>query len=84
MKSSHHTGYRDRILSIGNNQHRRFEFPFIPVNRYDNLSRSGFSDNNLSSDKPVMIERMKRMAQFQEHIVGGIDHIIDRIDPAES
>jgi hypothetical protein len=76
--SAHHTRDGDRVVAIGNHEHRRRERPGLAVEGRESFAGPGQPRAERRPGKLGRIERVHRLAQLEHHVVGDVDDGVDR------
>ena len=78
LGAAHDPGDPDRTVGVGDDERLLVERPLHVIERLEPFPGFGPSDD----DPPIAhgggIERVDRLAQFQHHVVAGIDDVADR------
>ena len=75
---THDSGYCRRAVAVADDHGSLGQFPFYPVEGLDLLPLDRGPDHELATGNPVEIEGMERLARKQHHVVGYVDHVVDR------
>src|SRR5258706_11915878 len=81
IRASHHAGYRDRAIRIGDGQHFRRELSGNSVERCDLFSRTSTPDDDAVTVQQVKIKRVSGLIHLEHHVVGYIRDVINRALP---
>ncbi len=78
--AAHHAGDCDRPIAVGNQQRFGVERRLSTVEQQQRLAVAGATyDHRIFQYREV--ERVHRLTEFQHHVVGNVDHGIDRAQP---
>ena len=83
IQTAHHSGERERLGAIGDYEVVRFECALDVVEGLELAIRAGAAHDNPGLRYPVEIERMQRLSELDHHVVGHIDHVVERAHPAQ-
>ena len=76
--SAHDARHRVRLFGIRDDQHLRIERAIEAIERPEAFSRGGAADTNFVPCELVEIERVHRLAELEQHVVGDVDDVVDR------
>ena len=75
--AAHDAGDRLRLVGVGDDQHLRIERAVDAVERRDALAWRRAADANFAARELVEIERVHRLAELEQHVVGDVDDVVD-------
>ena len=78
--AAHYAGYRLRLLRVGDHQHLAIQCSIDTVERGDRFPFGRAADAQCVLAELVEIERVHRVAEFHQHVVGDVDERADRPD----
>ena len=67
---------------VANDQHVATQGPRLAIERGHRLAVGGTPHDDGRACQAVVIERVHGMAQFEQHVVGDVDHVADGAHPA--
>ena len=83
VEAAHHARNRQRLVAVGDQQVARIERARDVVER-DKLARIACAAHDyLAAGDFAVVERMQRLTQFEHHVVGRVDDVVERAHPAK-
>ena len=79
--AAHDAGHSQRLFLVRHQQHVVVQADGVAVEQQQRLTGARLPQHDVAV-QGVVVERMHRLAQLQHHIVGRVDHGIDRAHPA--
>ena len=79
LKSAHDAGNSDWSFAVADH-HLSVQFVFDSVERRELFAWLGISDDDLVAVQFVSVERVKRLTEFEHHVVGKVDQEADGAD----
>ncbi len=80
VAAAHDAGQRLRAIAVGDDEHLGRQRPLLPVERRQRLAGPRRADAQRRAGERVEVERMQRMAELEQHVVGDVDDVADRAD----
>ena len=75
--ATHDAGHSLRFVGVGDDQHLRIERTIDAVERLDAFAFHRAADADLSAGQLLQIEGVHRLAEFDQHVVGDVHHVVD-------
>ncbi len=75
--AAHHAGYGQRLFVVGNQQKTAIELGLGAIEQLQRFAVARMAHDDVAFER-VVIESMQRLAEFQHHVVGDVDHGADR------
>ena len=76
-RAPHHSGERDRAVTVGNDEHALVERARLSVERHERLARPRAAHADFGPRQQTGVERMCRMPDLEHHVVGDVDDVVD-------
>src|SRR5262249_50429929 len=77
VEPAHDSRESDGPVGVGDDQVLRIKFAIYPVESFERFSRTGATDDDLSTFEQIEIESMCGMSHFPERVVGSVGGIVD-------
>ena len=81
FRATHDASDHERTLGIGDDADPRFQFHLLAVEQHELLALAGGAGFDATGDLG-RVERVERLAQFEQHPVGDIHHVINWTQPS--
>src|SRR5665213_2968671 len=75
--TANHTGDSLRIIRVGDNEHRCIQLAFHTIECPDAFTGVRFAYANLGTLQSIQVERVHRLTETMEHVIGRINNIVD-------
>ena len=78
LGATHHAAERNGAASIGDHAHSGLQLVGFVIDGDELFACPRIADDDLTAIQLVEVERVQRLAAFHQHVIGGVDHIVDR------
>ena len=82
VRSTHDSCQCDDALAVGDGQHRGVELAHLAVESRQLLTMSGAAHHDAPAAHQLEVEGVKRLAELEQHVIGCVDHTVDRTNTA--
>ena len=80
---AHHAGDGHGTFPVPDEEHPGIDLPLRPVEGREGQRFVRGADVDAGPSQPVEVERVHRLAHFEQQVVRDVDDVVDRTDPAE-